>query len=148
MGATVSALGRIARDVQEPVCLLCNAAQAVSLWCACRPETWREVLSTEDEGQRLARLEEYTGHLDTVESQLLREIAARSEHFFEASGVVQVRRPRRESPSSQRSVSQIKTTWSGVWTNAPGIEPGQQLGHCTVAIRALSLRKLPTAGDK
>ena len=64
------------------------------------------MLSTEDEGQRLARLEEYTGHLDTVESQLLREIAARSEHFFEASGVVQVRWPRKKSPSSQRSVSQ------------------------------------------
>lgn len=56
----------------------------------CRPGTWREVVSTEGEAQRLARLDEYSGYLDVVESQLLKEIAARSEHFFEAAGVVQV----------------------------------------------------------
>lgn len=58
--------------------------------CSGRPDTWQEVVSTEDEGQRLARLEEYSGYLDVVESQLLKEIASRSDHFFEAAGVVQV----------------------------------------------------------
>jgi hypothetical protein len=31
----------------------------------------------------------FANHLDTVETHLLQEIAARSAHFFEAAGVVQ-----------------------------------------------------------
>ena len=31
----------------------------------------------------------YANHLDTVETHLLQEIAARSSHFFEAAGIVQ-----------------------------------------------------------
>lgn len=31
----------------------------------------------------------YANHLDTVETHLLQEIAARSNHFFEAAGIVQ-----------------------------------------------------------
>lgn len=57
-----------------------------------RPSTWGMIVSTEDEAQRLARMDEYGGYLDVVESQLQNEIAARSEHFFEAAGIVQVSR--------------------------------------------------------
>ena len=58
-----------------------------------RQETWQEVLSTEDEEQRLARLEGYNLYVDTVEAQLAREIAALQEHsteFFQASSFLQV----------------------------------------------------------
>lgn len=58
-----------------------------------RPSTWQEVLSTEDEGQRLARVEGYNNYVDIVESQLGREIAALQEHsteFFQASSFLEV----------------------------------------------------------
>lgn len=34
-------------------------------------------------------MEQYANYLDTVETHLLQEIAARSSHFFEAAGIVQ-----------------------------------------------------------
>lgn len=64
-----------------------------TLLCACRPGTWQEVLSTEDEEQRLARVEDYNNYADIVESQLGREIAALQEHsteFFQASSLLEV----------------------------------------------------------
>ena len=51
------------------------------------------MLSTEDEGQRLARVEGYNNYVDIVESQLGREIAALQEHsteFFQASSFLEV----------------------------------------------------------
>lgn len=51
------------------------------------------MVATDSEAQRLARLEAYGGYLDVIESQLLKEIASRSDHFFEAAGVVQVGSP-------------------------------------------------------
>lgn len=57
-----------------------------------RPGTWQEVLSTEDESQRLARVEGYNNYVDIVESQLGREIAALQEHsteFFQASSFLE-----------------------------------------------------------
>ena len=62
-------------------------------WPHCRPGTWQEVLSTEDESQRLARVEGYNNYVDIVESQLGREIAALQEHsteFFQASSFLEV----------------------------------------------------------
>ena len=42
-----------------------------------------------DTGTGTGSMEAYANHLDTVETHLLQEIAARSAHFFEAAGVVQ-----------------------------------------------------------
>ncbi len=42
-----------------------------------------------DEDDRTAKMEQYANYLDTVETHLLQEIAARSSHFFEAAGIVQ-----------------------------------------------------------
>lgn len=50
-----------------------------------RPETWQAVCSTEQS----STVDTFANHLDTVETHLLQEIAARSAHFFEAAGVVQ-----------------------------------------------------------
>ena len=60
--------------------------------CCARPDTWRETLGTDEEAERSQRLETYSGYLDTVETHLLQEIAARSDNFFEAAGYVQVGR--------------------------------------------------------
>jgi hypothetical protein len=55
----------------------------------CRPETWQAVCAGGDEEDQTARMEQYANYLDTVETHLLQEIAARSSHFFEAAGIVQ-----------------------------------------------------------
>ena len=58
-----------------------------------RQDTWQQVVTTDNEDQRLARLEEYSVYVDTVESQILKEIAALQAHstqFFEASSLLQV----------------------------------------------------------
>lgn len=74
-----------------------NAGSPGSMFCNIvvlyRQETWQQVVATQDEEQRLARLEEYSSYVDTVESQILREIAALQAHstqFFEASTLLQV----------------------------------------------------------
>ncbi|BDA47885.1 probable vacuolar protein sorting-associated protein 54 [Coccomyxa sp. Obi] len=54
-----------------------------------RPETWQAVCSGGNEDDRTAKMEQYANYLDTVETHLLQEIAARSSHFFEAAGIVQ-----------------------------------------------------------
>ena len=62
--------------------------QNVSFSCR-RPETWQAVCAGGDEDDRTAKMEQYANYLDTVETHLLQEIAARSSHFFEAAGIVQ-----------------------------------------------------------
>lgn len=57
--------------------------------CTGRPETWQAVCSVGDEDDRAAKMEQYANYLDTVETHLLQEIAARSSNFFEAAGIVQ-----------------------------------------------------------
>eukprot|EP00884_Botryococcus_braunii_P007920 jgi/Botrbrau1/17129/Bobra.0157s0028.2 len=54
-----------------------------------RPDTWHTVCPSDDEEVRAEKAEEYEGLLDVVETQLLAEIAVRSDHFFEAAAVVQ-----------------------------------------------------------
>lgn len=54
-----------------------------------RPETWQALCANGNEEDRTSRMELYANYLDTVETHLLQEIAARSSHFFEAAGVVQ-----------------------------------------------------------
>jgi hypothetical protein len=54
-----------------------------------RPETWQALCSAGTEDERSSMMDLYANYLDTVETHLLQEIAARSSHFFEAAGVVQ-----------------------------------------------------------
>lgn len=54
-----------------------------------RPETWQALCVDGNEEDRCSRMELYANYLDSVETHLLQEIAARSSHFFEAAGVVQ-----------------------------------------------------------
>ena len=71
---------------------LCQVAKAPYEHCPLymyRPETWAEVCGGCDvDADRTVRLDAYAAHLDLVETHLLSEIAARSESFFEAAGVV------------------------------------------------------------
>ncbi|KAA6426324.1 MAG: VPS54 isoform 2 [Trebouxia sp. A1-2] len=54
-----------------------------------RPETWREICPSEAEEDRLETMDQLSSYLDIVETHLLRDIAARSENFFQAASVVQ-----------------------------------------------------------
>ncbi|KAL3152085.1 hypothetical protein ABBQ32_001192 [Trebouxia sp. C0010 RCD-2024] len=54
-----------------------------------RAETWQEVCPSELEEDRQDTLEQLSSDLDVVETHLLRDIAARSENFFQAASVVQ-----------------------------------------------------------
>ncbi|KAK9830219.1 hypothetical protein WJX72_010418 [[Myrmecia] bisecta] len=74
-----------------------------------RPETWQEECPEDSEDKRAAVLEELSQHLDVVETYLLREIAARSDNFFIASGVVQDLRM-----AIHRTYDQVKTLRQGV----------------------------------
>jgi hypothetical protein len=47
------------------------------------------VCPSDDQDEQAERVEEYGALLDVVETQLLQEIAVRSDHFFEAAAVVQ-----------------------------------------------------------
>jgi hypothetical protein len=47
------------------------------------------VYPSDNQDEQADRVEEYGGLLDVVETQLLQEIAVRSDHFFEAAAVVQ-----------------------------------------------------------
>ncbi|KAK9847965.1 hypothetical protein WJX84_011634 [Apatococcus fuscideae] len=54
-----------------------------------RPETWTDVSRSDSEEEGAEVLDELGGHLDVVETNLLKEIAARSDSFFEAAVYVQ-----------------------------------------------------------
>ena len=54
----------------------------------CRLATWQAAVPDQSEPGRMARMETLGSLLDTVETHLLSEIAARSGHFFEAAGVI------------------------------------------------------------
>ena len=54
-----------------------------------RPQIWQALCGTGDDKDRTEKMDLYANHLDTVETHLLQEIAARSSHFFEAAGIVQ-----------------------------------------------------------
>ena len=53
-----------------------------------RPQIWQALCGTGDDKDRTEKMDLYANHLDTVETHLLQEIAARSSHFFEAAGIV------------------------------------------------------------
>ncbi|GMH40324.1 hypothetical protein BSKO_08228 [Bryopsis sp. KO-2023] len=54
-----------------------------------RPETFHEVVKGETEEEKSVALETQNGYLDIVETELLNEIAARSDSFFEAAESLQ-----------------------------------------------------------
>ncbi|DBA81853.1 hypothetical protein WJX77_011322 [Trebouxia sp. C0004] len=58
-------------------------------FCLSRPETWREICPSEAEEDRQEAMDQLSSYLDIVETHLLRDIAARSENFFQAASVVQ-----------------------------------------------------------
>ncbi|KAL4452640.1 hypothetical protein ABPG75_008302 [Micractinium tetrahymenae] len=52
-------------------------------------QLWEELLQVDSEQARQASLERLSGYLDIVETHLVRETAARTDNFFDASGYVQ-----------------------------------------------------------
>ncbi|PSC74274.1 vacuolar sorting-associated chloroplastic [Micractinium conductrix] len=52
-------------------------------------QLWEEVVQVGSEDARQESLDRLSGYLDTVETHLVREIAARTDNFFDASGYIQ-----------------------------------------------------------
>ncbi|KAL4854749.1 Histidinol-phosphate aminotransferase 2 [Chlorella vulgaris] len=52
-------------------------------------QLWEEVVQVDSEGVRQQSLERLSGYLEVVEAHLVREIAARTDNFFDASGYIQ-----------------------------------------------------------
>lgn len=64
----------------------------------------------------------YANHLDTVETHLLQEIAARSSHFFEAAGIV----------------ADLRGTLTRTYQQVAGLREQVRMGMCH-ACRAMRL---------